>query len=733
MTSPTGRTTTTFYDPNNLLNIKLQIPGLYDIDFAYDTRGGLTSITTNTRQTVFGYDSQGNLSFITDPENHTTNYTYDSVGRLTGILRPDNTSVGFAYDKNGNMIVLTNPSPINHGFGYNQVNLNSSYQTPLSGSYSNLYNRDRRLLQINFPSGKQIRNIYDKDRLIQIQTPEGNINLNYLCGLKVGSIAKGTESISYGYDGFLVTAETSTGTLNQPLTYSYNNDFNLSRLTYAGGPVNYTYDNDGLLKGAGNFTITRNAGNGLPQAVTGGSMNQTRAFNGYGELESESSIVNGQSISSWNLTRGNTGRIVSKTETVEGMSSNYVYTYDFMGRLLTVTKDGALIEEYQYDYAGRRSYEMNVPKGISGRTFSYSDEDHLLTAGDITYQSDPDGFLAMKTQGSDTTHYSYSSRGELLNVNLPDGTVIEYVNDPLGRRIVKKVDGLITQKYLWQGMTRLLAVYDGSDNLIMRFEYADGRMPMAMTRSGTTYYLTYDQGGSLRIVADASGNVVKRIDYDSFGNMINDTNPGFEIPFGFAGGLHDRDTGLVRFGFRDYDPGAGRWTAKDPIGFGGGDVDLYGYCLNDPINWLDPFGLQQRLINPQPAGPDGPQITFVNDVPGAPSTNLPVSDASAQMIENVVRETGLSININSTTGGAHAPGSRHPGGMAVDINRINGCPVSQNNNNVQRLQDAFNQQSNILENYGPALNTRTEQGGTREDRPGQAAGHQTHIHVSGQR
>jgi hypothetical protein len=103
------------------------------------------------------------------------------------------------------------------------------------------------------------------------------------------------------------------------------------------------------------------------------------------------------------------------------------------------------------------------------------------------------------------------------------------------------------------------------------------------------------------------------------------------------------------------------------------------------------------------------------------------------MIENVVRETGLSININSTTGGAHAPGSRHPGGMAVDINRINGCPVSQNNNNVQRLQDAFNQQSNILENYGPALNTRTEQGGTREDRPGQAAGHQTHIHVSGQR
>jgi RHS repeat-associated protein len=58
-----------------------------------------------------------------------------------------------------------------------------------------------------------------------------------------------------------------------------------------------------------------------------------------------------------------------------------------------------------------------------------------------------------------------------------------------------------------------------------------------------------------------------------------------------AGGLHDRDTGLVRFGYRDYDPDVGRWTAKDPILFSGGDTDLYGYCLNDPINAIDPFGL----------------------------------------------------------------------------------------------------------------------------------------------
>jgi RHS repeat-associated protein len=72
--------------------------------------------------------------------------------------------------------------------------------------------------------------------------------------------------------------------------------------------------------------------------------------------------------------------------------------------------------------------------------------------------------------------------------------------------------------------------------------------------------------------------------------VILDTNPGFQ-PFGFAGGIYDRDTGLTRFGARDYDPETGRWTARDPIGFAGGDFNLYGYVRNDPVNKIDPTGL----------------------------------------------------------------------------------------------------------------------------------------------
>ncbi|MEF2230824.1 MAG: RHS repeat-associated core domain-containing protein [Pseudodesulfovibrio sp.] len=72
--------------------------------------------------------------------------------------------------------------------------------------------------------------------------------------------------------------------------------------------------------------------------------------------------------------------------------------------------------------------------------------------------------------------------------------------------------------------------------------------------------------------------------YDPFGSILADTNPALRIPIGFAGGLHDRDLGFVRFGWRDYDPFTSRWTAPDPMGEAGGDPDWYGYCLDDPVN-----------------------------------------------------------------------------------------------------------------------------------------------------
>jgi RHS repeat-associated protein len=141
------------------------------------------------------------------------------------------------------------------------------------------------------------------------------------------------------------------------------------------------------------------------------------------------------------------------------------------------------------------------------------------------------------------------------------------------------------------GQLNPVAELDGSGQVVSRLVYASkANVPDYMIQGGVTYRLISDHLGSVRLVVNAStGAVAQRIDYDEFGNVLADTSPGFQ-PFGFAGGLYDPDTGLVRFGARDYDPAIGRWTAKDPIGFNGDGPNLYEYVLNDPINGFDPEG-----------------------------------------------------------------------------------------------------------------------------------------------
>jgi RHS repeat-associated protein len=115
-------------------------------------------------------------------------------------------------------------------------------------------------------------------------------------------------------------------------------------------------------------------------------------------------------------------------------------------------------------------------------------------------------------------------------------------------------------------------------------------VPEYMVRGADTYRLVTDHLGSVRLVVNtATGSVAQRIDYDEFGGVTNDTNPGWQ-PFGFAGGLYDAVSGLVRFGARDYDAETGRWTRKDPIGFKGRLSNLYEYVAGDPINRVDPKG-----------------------------------------------------------------------------------------------------------------------------------------------
>jgi RHS repeat-associated protein len=281
------------------------------------------------------------------------------------------------------------------------------------------------------------------------------------------------------------------------------------------------------------------------------------------------------------------------------------YTYDLAGRLSEVRQGAAVTASYAYDANGNRLSRTDSAGSFDA---TYDAQDRLVQYGLATYTHTADGERRSKTVGSQTTTYRYDGLGNLIGATLPAGARIDYLLDGRDRRVGKKVNGVLAQAFLYEDGLRPIAELDGAGNVLSRFVYVGpDSTPAYLIKNNVTYRVVTDQLGSPRLVIDvATGQVVQRLEYDEFGVVILDTNPGFQ-PFGFAGGLYDPDTALVHFGTREYDAETGRWTSKDRFLFGGGDANLYGYVLGDPVNGVDPLGLYVGFCE------SGPTCAFAFD------------------------------------------------------------------------------------------------------------------------
>ncbi len=402
------------------------------------------------------------------------------------------------------------------------------------------------------------------------------------------AVAPDGGTLTYSYDGPLVTDTISAGTVAGTVSRTYDPNFRVTSLSVNSSPVTFQYDTDNLLTQAGDLTLTRDPQNGLLTGTTLGSVTDTRGYNGFGELTSYSAAYSGSPLFAQQYTRDKLGRITDKIETIGGTTVTFIYGYDDADRLKEVKQNGTTIATYTYDSNSNR---LTAP-GLS-TTPTYDNQDRLTQYGTTTYTYTANGELLTKATGGQTTAYEYDELGNLVGATLPGGTQIEYIIDGNNRRIGKKVNGTLVQGFLYQDGLNLIAELDGSNTVISRFVYGTHiNVPDYMNKGGQTYRIITDQRGSPRLVINiADGTIAQRMDFDKFGNVLLDTNPGFQ-PFGFAGGLYDRDTKLVRFGVRDYDSDTGRWTVKDPIRFAGGDTNLYGYVGNDPVNRIDPLGFE---------------------------------------------------------------------------------------------------------------------------------------------
>ena len=582
--------------------VQTQVTGITETKIAYDTRGRLATITqdsgANGREAKFAFNAEGYLEKLTDPLNRAVSFGYDAAGRVTKQTMPDGRAIAYGYDANGNLTSLTPPGRPAHVFRYDKVDQTSSYEPPPVAGTGNTvyeYNLDKDLTKITRPDGQTLDFGYDTGGRMQTLTfPSGKLGYGYDATTgKLAEITAQDAKLTYTYNGALLTKTVWTGSVIGQVERAYDNDFRVKSLTLNGAnPIMFQYDNDSLLTKAGDLTLTRNAQNGLLEGTGLVGVSDSYTYNSFGEVTAYEAKGNGSSLLRFEYPiYDKLSRISQKKEMRGGTTQTFDYVYDTAGRLAEVKRDGIVTAKYDYDSNGNRTH-------LNGAQIAhYDDQDRLLDYQGTTYQYSANGELQQKSAGSQVTKYDYDVLGNLKKVTLPNGIVVEYLIDGQNRRIGKKVGGTLTQAFLYQSQLRPIAELNGSGAVVSRFVYAIGiNVPDYMIKGGTTYRIIKDHLGSPRLVVDVRTNTVaQELEYDAFGNVTKDTNPGFQ-PFGFAGGLYDRDTKLVRFGARDYDADTGRWTAKDPIRFEGSNSNLYGYALSDPMNKRDVYGLSDECV-----------------------------------------------------------------------------------------------------------------------------------------
>ena len=101
-----------------------------------------------------------------------------------------------------------------------------------------------------------------------------------------------------------------------------------------------------------------------------------------------------------------------------------------------------------------------------------------------------------------------------------------------------------------------------------------------------------DHLGTVRDLVNGAGQVVNHLKYDSYGNIINQSDATKRIRYLYTGREFDAETSLYYYRARYYDAVTGRFLSEDPIGFRASDSNLYRYVGANPISRRDPTGLE---------------------------------------------------------------------------------------------------------------------------------------------
>jgi RHS repeat-associated protein len=605
---------------------------------SYDKRSRVTVVTLPDGQTVqTSYSTSAATVTVTDQVGRQRKSEVDGLGRLIKVTEQDTVTGLLSWDTSYSYDVLDNLTGVNQGnqtrsFAYDGLSRLTSQTTPEGGTVTFTYTSfdsvqtrtDARgaVTSYGYDSLNRLQTVtYNTSSAPGVATTSG-VTINYRTSApgkgQISSITDGLGSESYSYDSLArVSSKTRViDTRSYQSQYQYNGANQLTLMIYPSGKrVRVNRDTRGRLSGLDKVDASNNVLLGYMSQVGYNTAGQVTGLNlGNGVAESfgysndrlqltsqtatkgAATLMNlsyGYSASSGasgvGTAAGNSGQLMTITGTINSQTRNQAFTYDNVGRLTTATGWGAWQRRFAYDRWGNRTGMWNATTGgsqlqsIALQMSGSAPTNRIGNVNGVSYVYDSSGNVTNDGAYS----YTYDAESRLVSVSV--GGSGSYGYDSANRRIKKTASG-VTTHYVWEG-SEVIAEYDGVSGALISEYVHTGRVMIREQGSAIRYY--HSDRLSTRLITDGTGTVVGTEDHLLFGE--DGGVVGESEKHRFTSYERDSESGTDYAVNRQYSNGTGRFLRPDPVTGSRGNpqsFNRYAYAGNDPVNAIDPLGLQ---------------------------------------------------------------------------------------------------------------------------------------------